>query len=137
MTIPKSTAWARANKDRVKTQNDRVKRTLNGKLANLISTSRYRAKLSKREHSVCVDDLRKIYYDQDGKCAISGKEMSIRGKGCAANSPYSISLDRIDSTLGYTIDNVWLVCTGVNLMKSRLTMEQFIDFCNSVSEKFS
>ncbi len=137
MTVSKSTQWYRDNKERANKNSAIQKRTLNGKLANLITTSRYRCKISKREHTINVDDLRKLYENQQGKCAISGKEMIIRGSNCAADSPFSISLDRIDSDLGYTKDNVWLVCTGVNLMKSRLKMDEFLDFCKSVVENLT
>ena len=44
------------------------------------------------------------------------------------------SLDRIDSTKGYTIDNVQWVHKYINLMKHQLTQQQFIDFCKKVVE---
>jgi hypothetical protein len=130
--VPKSTQWYRDNKEAVHKQQNAIKRTLNGKLTNLITTSRYRCKISKREHTIDTAYLKSLYIKQEGKCAITGTEMEIRGTNCAADSPYSISLDRIDSELGYIDGNVWLVCTGINLMKSRLSMDQFIDFCRKV-----
>lgn len=137
VVVPKSTKWYRENKERVHSQQNAIKRTLNGKLTSLITTSRYRAKSSNREHSIDTSYLKKLYQDQGGKCAISGIDMEIRGEGCASNSPYSISLDRIDSDKGYIEGNVWLVCTGINLMKSRLSMEQFVDFCKRTVENFT
>ena len=134
--VPKSTQWARENKERVSKQQKESKRTLNGKFANLITTSKYRCKISKRDHTIDVEYIRNLYIQQNGKCAITGIDMIIRGDICAANSPYSISLDRIDSNLGYIPGNVWLVCTGINLMKSRLSMNQFIDFCKKTVENF-
>lgn len=134
--MAKSTDWARANKDKVKARDDARKGTLEGKLISLITTSRYRCKLSGHEHSIDVAYIRNIYEEQQGLCAITGMKMIIRGSNCAADSPYSISLDRIDSTKGYIPGNVWLVCTGVNLMKARLTMDQFVEFCRKVVEKF-
>ena len=37
-----------------------------------------------------------------------------------------ISLDRIDSDLGYTIDNVQLVCKWINLAKNTASNEQIL-----------
>lgn len=46
----------------------------------------------------------------------------------------TISLDRIDSTKGYIEGNVQWVHKSVNIMKSTLTQEQFINFCKLVAE---
>lgn len=135
--IPKSTQYYRANKEKCKAQQNKQNHTLNGKLVVLITTSRYRSKLKGFEHSIDSSYLKQIYSEQNGLCAISGIEMTIRGKNHAADSPYSISLDRIDPNKGYIPGNVWLVCTGVNLMKSRLSMDQFIDFCKKTVEHFA
>ena len=135
-TVPKSTVYYRNNKEKIHAQQNAVKRTLSGKLTNLITTSRYRAKLQNREHNIDTKYLRAIYEQQKGLCAISGIQMEVRGKGCASEAPYSISLDRIDSDKGYIEGNVWLVCTSINLMKSRLSMQDFIMLCSKVAERF-
>lgn len=44
----------------------------------------------------------------------------------------NVSIDRIDSDKGYTIDNVQLVCMAVNQMKSDLTNEELMYFCNNI-----
>ncbi|UVY48073.1 MAG: hypothetical protein [Bacteriophage sp.] len=38
--------------------------------------------------------------------------------------PTNLSVDRIDSSLGYIKGNIQLVCMAVNQMKSVLTVEQ-------------
>jgi hypothetical protein len=40
-------------------------------------------------------------------------------------NPFKASLDRIDSSRGYTEDNVQWVCWSVNQMKSDKTKEEF------------
>lgn len=47
----------------------------------------------------------------------------------------SVSVERIDSKIGYTIDNVVLVCNVINRMKSDLPFNLFIEMCHKVSEK--
>jgi len=38
----------------------------------------------------------------------------------------NVSIDRIDSTKGYSKDNVQLVCMAANQMKNDLSMEEFV-----------
>lgn len=132
--IPKSTKWARDNKELLAVRYKERKGTLDGKLINLITQSRYRCKSSGRNHTIDTNYLRGLYVGQDGRCALSGIKMSIIGERGSEEYWTSISLDRIDSTLGYIEGNVQLVCTGVNYMKKDMTDSMFIDFCKKVSE---
>lgn len=44
----------------------------------------------------------------------------------------NISLNRIDNNLGYTKDNVQLLCNFTNNMKSTLSNEEIIEWCHSI-----
>lgn len=44
----------------------------------------------------------------------------------------NVSIDRIDSSKGYTKDNIWLICSAVNFMKSNLNLEEFKQYCQAV-----
>lgn len=44
-------------------------------------------------------------------------------------------LDRIDSSKGYTLDNVVSCCKTCNWMKSDMSQQEFIDQCNRISLK--
>jgi len=132
--IPKSTQWARDNKDRVAEADRLNKGTLKGKLVSLITQSRYRVKKSGLEHSIDSKFLMGLYSKQGGKCALSGIVMTTRGERGGDEYWKSISLDRIDSSKGYTEDNVQLVCTGVNYMKKDMSDELFVHFCKTVVE---
>ena len=131
---PKSTQWARNNRDKVKARDDARKGTLDGKLISLVTQSKYRAKKAEREHNINTDYLRGLYEGQEGLCALSGLEMTIRGKSGTSEYWYSLSIDRIDSSLGYVEGNVQLVCTGVNRIKGQMADEMFINFCKEVVE---
>lgn len=61
---------------------------------------------------------------QSNKCALSGVEF--------VDENYSI--DRINSSIGYTKDNIQLVLFEVNRMKSDLDMNLFLDLCNKISK---
>lgn len=132
--VPKSTAWARRNRDKVKQKDQERKGTLDGKLISLVTQSKYRCKSSNLDHSIDTEYLRGLYSGQDGKCALSGITMSIRAPRDSDEFWKTISIDRIDSNCGYIPGNVQLTCTGVNLMKRDMPNELFIEFCVKVSE---
>jgi hypothetical protein len=99
---------------RTLTRPSRIRKTRAGKLLN----SRRLAILN--DVQIDLDDLVSLYHQQDGKCAIAGVMMChVFGK------PNTISIDRIDSAKGYTLDNVHLVCQWVNLAKSKYSLEVF------------
>jgi hypothetical protein len=132
--ISRSTLWARFNSEKVHKQYLKKKGTLKGKLTNLVTQSKYRASKSGWEHWVDVEFLAGLFERQLGKCALSGIQMEIVGKRGSDEYWKSISIDRIDSSKGYTEDNVQLVCTGVNYMKKDMSDEMFIHFCKTVME---
>lgn len=132
--ISRSTEWARRNKDRVAMKDRERKGTLDGKLTSLVTQSKYRSKQSDREHSIDTAYLRGLFIGQEGKCALSGIEMTIIGERGTEDYWKSISIDRINSDIGYIEGNVQLVCTGVNYMKKDMSDTLFIDFCHKVVE---
>jgi hypothetical protein len=48
--------------------------------------------------------------------------------------PYNLSPDRIDSSKGYTKDNLQFVCNRVNAMKNNMNTEELFDFCKKIVE---
>lgn len=75
--------------------------------------------------------LMEIYENQNGKCAISNVEMTyIAGKGRVFTN---ISIDRIDSKIGYEKGNIQLVCFIVNVMKQDGTLEDLIHWCKTIT----
>ena len=63
-------------------------------------------------------------------CACSGIEFVYKH-----NSLYSPSIDRINSSKGYTPRNVQIVCVAVNQAKWKLTQKQFIDMCKRIAKQ--
>ena len=47
-------------------------------------------------------------------------------------SQNNMSLDRIDSLQSYTLDNIQLMRSTINIMKSDLEQNSFIEFCDRV-----
>jgi hypothetical protein len=80
-----------------------------------------------------LNDLEELWNLQHGLCAVTGWPLTYTlGQG---RIPTNCSIDRIDSSKPYIAGNVQLVCTAVNIAKSDLPIELFIDLCRSVVEK--
>ncbi len=85
------------------------------------------AKRRKKEWSIIKKDLVKIYEKQKGMCALSGVQMEL-----FTNSPYRISIDRIDSSKSYVVENTQFVCSIVNVMKNKFPEDVFIKMCEKI-----
>jgi hypothetical protein len=81
-----------------------------------------------------LEQLINLWNKQEGKCAISGVEMSYQ-RNKRQHNMNNCSVDRIDSSGNYTIDNIQLVCWIVNRMKGENTTEDLIQWCNHIINK--
>jgi len=79
--------------------------------------SRSNAKTKGIQFTLRLDDLRSMYQTQQGKCFYTGVPMTLRSNGHLDRDPLLISLDRRDSSLGYTKENTVLCCWGANALK--------------------
>jgi len=70
------------------------------------------------------EQLDNLWDKQNGKCALTGLNMSLDH-----GNPNRVSLDRIDSTGYYSINNVQLTCSYVNRCKQSLSNEEFLEMC--------
>lgn len=80
------------------------------------------------ESSIEIKDLDAIWKMQEGKCAYTGRELSLLGPNITA------SLDRIDSSKGYVAYNVQFVHKTINIMKWSLPEEEFLQFVKEIYE---
>jgi len=87
----------------------------------------------KLDEVISIDALELLWHTQNGCCALTGWQMTME----LANGvvPTNCSLDRIDSTQGYVVGNVQLVCRVANVAKSNLTQSDFVQLCKAVLEK--
>ena len=81
-------------------------------------------------------DILKLWKSQNGLCALTGIPMQLvkakRETRARCLNHYRASVDRIDSNLGYTKDNIRLVCAYVNIMRSDMTDEQLKFWCSAI-----
>jgi hypothetical protein len=78
-----------------------------------------------------IDDAWALYQQQEGLCALSGVPIDF-GQGTFRDSEVTASLDRIDSSKGYSVKNVQWVHKRVNLMKLDMPQEEFFEWCKAV-----
>lgn len=78
-----------------------------------------------------IEDIWKLYEDQEGVCALSGVPIGWADKGLTATA----SIDRIDSSEGYILENVQLVHKDINFMKQQFDQDYFISLCKAVADK--
>lgn len=73
-------------------------------------------------------DLENLYLKQNKRCALTNIPIYF-------GSNKNISLDRIDSRLGYIENNIQFVIKDINLMKRNLDETFFIYLCNCVAKQ--
>jgi hypothetical protein len=100
-----------------KEKNDKRKEpSLRAKLKNLVTSSkrgidlRNTSKWRKETpliHTLTFEELLNIYLQQFGRCAYSNRPLTLHGD-------YMMSLERINTSVGYTKDNCCLICVEFN-----------------------
>lgn len=71
-----------------------------------------------------ADELIEIWKAQNGKCAVSGVNMTHHVDG-GGHKEFNASIDRINPDGGYNPQNVQLVAYRVNMMRHTLSMDMF------------
>jgi hypothetical protein len=104
-------------------------------LRSVTSSARQRARLAGKDADPSLMTLAlDLYRAQGGRCALSGLHFDLREVGSRkARRPFAPSLDRIDSTGGYTRDNVRLVCQAVNFALNAFGEDVFRDIAKATA----
>jgi hypothetical protein len=74
--------------------------------------------------------MKQLWEEQEGKCSVTKVELKLEN---SYNKNYQASLDRIDSSKGYTKGNVRYISVSVNWLKNNLDdnhLREFIQICN-------
>lgn len=72
------------------------------------------------------------FQKQDGKCAYTGWELYFN-KTNDTQTDRTASLDRIDSSKGYSSENIQWVHRDINKLKRNFSSERFIAMCKAVA----
>lgn len=79
---------------------------------------------------ITTKDIYEIFEKQNKKCALSGLDITLTyTKKCKMTG----SIDRIDSSKDYTIDNIQIIHKDINRMKNCYNQEYFIKMCTLIA----
>lgn len=93
------------------------------------------AKSRKIKFSLTIEEAWDKLERQGFICALTGTPLKISKKYKWNAENNTASLDRIDSSKGYTVDNIQWLHKDVNRMKWNLSEDRFIEICNLVSKR--
>lgn len=79
----------------------------------------------KGRENLTIEFMLDLLESQKGLCAVSEIPLTCIKIPNSKRVHTNLSIDRIDSTKGYELDNIQLVCAIVNVMKSNLSMTEF------------
>lgn len=82
--------------------------------------------------NITAKDIRQLYDEQEGLCALSGQPINLPLSSRYAS--VTASIDRIDNSSGYTKENIQLVHKKINMLRGALGVEDFVDLCKMVAE---
>ena len=97
-----------------------------------IPTRKHRGRKPKLTFNITKDYLNSLYESQNHKCALSG--ISLEPNLSLTLQQQNMSIDRVDSNIGYEVGNIQLVDKRINMMKGSLSNKDFIDLCCKVAE---
>lgn len=86
------------------------------------------------EFNITIEYLWEVFIKQNKQCALSGVNLYFSDIRKNKNKKRTVSVDRINSSVGYIEGNIQWVHKTVNIMKNKLSNEEFIDFCKKISD---
>lgn len=83
------------------------------------------------EFNISIEEIWSLFLFQKKKCALSGMDLRFQSKNSIRDG--TASLDRIDSSRGYVIDNIQWVHKDINWLKNDWSQKEFIELCSRVA----
>jgi hypothetical protein len=108
---------------------NKINSTIQGRAKIFLQNAQKSAIKRNQEFCLTIDDIVKCWVDQSEICAYSGRKMTLE-----AAKLNTVSIERINSNIGYTPENTILVCQSINRMKSDFDLNDFFDLCKDVAK---
>ena len=101
-----------------------------------IQNARNRSKKKNIPFELTKEYIVDLFERQDGRCYYSDIKLNIVKKNKErTHDPFKMSLDCVDSNLGYVKDNVVWCAYCVNALKLKMSKEDMIDVCRHIVKK--
>ena len=113
------------------------RKTKEGWAKSLLARAKTRSRNKKIDFDLDENFILYLLDEQNNKCAISGVDISFDSDYSGRIDQYRGSIDRVDSSLGYTKDNVQIVCAQINIMKHQSTNEELYFWASKIVEGLS
>lgn len=123
--------YQQAHPERIRAIGRRWRETLRSDLVKWVTkttlhNTRHQARKQGVECTLTGADIGELHARQEGRCALTGREIIFGSKGRQRDS---ISLDRIEHGGDYTLGNVRLVTYQANMARGMFSDEELRDFC--------
>jgi hypothetical protein len=107
----------------------KINSTIEGRAKVFLLNAKKSALKRNQVFSLTIENIVNCWNEQFGICAYSGRKMMLD-----AGHLETVSIERIDSSVGYTPENTILVCQAINRMKSDFVFGDFYSLCADVSK---
>lgn len=111
-----------------KKSREKVNSTIEGRAKIFLQNAKKSAAKRNQEFALTIEDVVSFWKQQNEICAYSGRQMTLK-----AGKLNTVSIERIDSSIGYTPANTVLVCQAINRMKSDFCYNDFFELCKDVT----
>jgi tRNA(Leu) C34 or U34 (ribose-2'-O)-methylase TrmL len=101
-------------------------------------TIRWKANNERKiEWDIDIKQAWNLFEQQEGKCALSGIDLKfVQSYGYTTDKHLqTASLDRIDNTKGYLLDNIQWVHKDINILKNKFSLDEFLYWCDLINGK--
>lgn len=112
----------------IQNKNYRSKISLEDKINKIVNSAKSRAKKKGLLFSITTNDIYHLWEIQNHRCFYTNELLTHE---CGKLN--TMSIDRMDSSLGYTNDNICLTTWEVNRLKSDINFSRFKTICDSIS----
>ena len=97
-------------------------------IINKLKFAKIKCRKTNRVFDITKDDILNLWEKQQGRCFYTGQNMSY-----LRCDPNIVSIDRKDSNLSYTKDNIVLCTWQINELKNKLKDSDFVHLCKMVA----
>ena len=102
--------------------------------ASYFQTLQFSAKTRGYDFNVTIQQIWDLFLKQNRKCKLTGEKLYFNSqKQIARGFEQTASLDRIDNSKSYTIDNIQWLHKSVNIMKGKGTDQELINLCKKIT----
>ena len=101
-----------------------------------VANARSRALKKGLPFDLTRDEIMDMFEEQGGRCYYSDIKLNVvKSDASRTHDPLKMSLDCVDSTLGYVKGNVVWCAYCVNALKLKMSKESMIDICRAIVKK--